>query len=89
MEELRQSEVGWRRRKELATAILLAAHEPSADAKSAGVGAALMRYNMLRETRAGMHFRAHYTAIISARIAYLVSAGAGAAGATGAAYGAA
>ena len=82
----------WRRRKELATAILLAAYSPSTDAKKrTGVRAVLNRCTTLRETRAAeMHLLVHYIAFNSAGFPYLVAAGAGAAGgAGGAPYGAA
>ena len=53
--------------------------------KHAGAGAALMRFNALRETRAGMHLQVHDPAFKSAKTPYLDSAGAGAVGAAEAA----
>jgi hypothetical protein len=73
---------GWRRRKELATATT-ACCSPTLHRrqKRPGGGTALMRFNALRETRAGMPVPAQYPAFKSAKDPYLVSAGAGAAGA--------
>ena len=60
---------------------------PPPTPKRTGAGAALVQFNALRETRAGMHLEVHDPAFKSAIIPYLDSAGAGAAGAAGAAKG--
>jgi len=65
--------------------ILLAAHSLPPTPKRPGAGAALTRSNALGETRAGLHLPVQDTAFRQKRMPYLVAAGAGAAGATGAA----